>query len=161
MIGGSWCICSFYAPHAGVPIDARLSFWRNFVHNATRIHHSVGLPMIIAGDANVWYPHFRLRTRPLRFIGPSFCGLVDIIMQFGDSAIPASKPPTLGVKRVELRLSSSPEVREVKPPRSPGLWRSILVHESRQFVVLCTGQIASCALHNRCQLPDRSSSRRS
>ena len=24
---------------------------------------SVGLPMIIAGDANVWHPHFRLRTR--------------------------------------------------------------------------------------------------
>ena len=53
VFGGSWCICSFYAPHAGVPIDARLSFWRDFVHSATRIHRSAGLTMIIAGDANV------------------------------------------------------------------------------------------------------------
>ena len=52
VFGGSWCICSFYAPHAGGPIDARISFWRDFVHSATRIHRSVGLPMIIAGDAH-------------------------------------------------------------------------------------------------------------
>ena len=38
--------------------DARLSFWRDFVHSATRIHRSVGLHMITAGDANVWHPHF-------------------------------------------------------------------------------------------------------
>ena len=63
VFGGSWCICSFYAPHAGVPIDVRISFWRDFVHSATCIHRSVDLPMIIAGDANVWHPHFRLRTR--------------------------------------------------------------------------------------------------
>ena len=55
VIGGSWCICSFNAQHAGIPIHARLSFWRDFVHSATRIHHSVGLAMIIAGDANVWH----------------------------------------------------------------------------------------------------------
>ena len=24
VFGGSWCICSFYAPHAGVGLDARL-----------------------------------------------------------------------------------------------------------------------------------------
>ena len=63
VFGGSWCICSFYAPHAGVGLDAKLSFWRDFVHRATHIHQSMGLPMIIAGDANVWHPHFRMRTR--------------------------------------------------------------------------------------------------
>ena len=41
-----WCICSYYAPHAGLPQETRVSFWRDFV--------------VIAGDANVWHPHFNL-----------------------------------------------------------------------------------------------------
>ena len=90
------------APHAGVPIDARLSFWRDFVHSATRIHRSVGLPKIIAGmrmcgtltsDAH----------QALRLIGPSFCGLVDIIMQFGDLQSQGAGHPRWW-RRVRLRF---------------------------------------------------------
>ena len=33
--------------HAGVPIDARISFWPDFVHSATRIHHSVVSPRLL------------------------------------------------------------------------------------------------------------------
>ena len=50
---GSWYIYSYYVPHAGIPQDERVRFWRDFVVN-------LGLPMIIAGDANVWMPHFNL-----------------------------------------------------------------------------------------------------
>ena len=36
---GSWCICSYYAPHAGIPHDERVRFWRDFVVTARRSRH--------------------------------------------------------------------------------------------------------------------------
>ena len=72
----SWCICSFYAPHVGLPVGIRVTFWREFVHRATHIHSSLGLPMVIPGDANVWHPHFRLRTRSCDAMILSFMDLL-------------------------------------------------------------------------------------
>ena len=37
-----------------------MQFWQEFVAVARRVHIEVRLPMIIAGDANVWHPHFTL-----------------------------------------------------------------------------------------------------
>ena len=31
VFNNAWCICSYYAPHAGVPQETRVSFWRDFV----------------------------------------------------------------------------------------------------------------------------------
>ena len=39
---------------------SRVSFWRDFVAVAQRVQNAVSVPMIIAGDANVWHPHFNL-----------------------------------------------------------------------------------------------------
>ena len=60
VFNNAWCICSYYAPHAGLPQETRVSFWRDFVAVAQRVQNAVSVPMIIARDANVWHPHFNL-----------------------------------------------------------------------------------------------------
>ena len=59
MFNNAWCICSYYAPH-GLPQETRVSFWRDSVAVAQRVQNAVSVPMVIAGDANVWHPHFNL-----------------------------------------------------------------------------------------------------
>ena len=56
----AWCICSCYAPHAGLPQETRVSFLRDFVAIAQRVQNAVGVPMIITRNANVWHPFFNL-----------------------------------------------------------------------------------------------------
>ena len=59
--GGAWCICSYYAPHAGLPQETRVSFWRDFVAVAQRVQNPVSVPMVIAGVATQCeHPHFNL-----------------------------------------------------------------------------------------------------
>ena len=53
------CVCSYYAPHAGVDESDRVSFWQDLVastaHVVSVLPHST---LILSGDANVWHPHF-------------------------------------------------------------------------------------------------------
>ena len=78
VFNNSWCVCSFYAPHAGMPQELRVEFWRDFVAIARRVFCTVELPMVIAGDANIWHPHFNLgRSRSCDSIVIPF---VDLLM---------------------------------------------------------------------------------
>ena len=54
------CICSFHAPHAGLPEGDRVAFWQDLLQVARHVRATSDLPMILAGDANVWHPHFEL-----------------------------------------------------------------------------------------------------
>ena len=41
LISGSLCVCSFFAPHAGIPSDTRIQFWRTLaasVHRVSQLH---------------------------------------------------------------------------------------------------------------------------
>ena len=61
LISGSLCVCSFYAPHAGIPSDTRIQFWRTLaasVHHVSQLHS--GIPLLLAGDSNIWLPFFQL-----------------------------------------------------------------------------------------------------
>ena len=61
LISGSLCVCSFYAPHAGIPSDTRIQFWRTLaasVHRVSQLHS--GIPLLLAGDSNIWFPFFQL-----------------------------------------------------------------------------------------------------
>ena len=60
IFAGVVCVCSFDAPHAGLAEAERVQFWQELVAMARRVHIEVRLPMIVAGDANVWHPHFTL-----------------------------------------------------------------------------------------------------
>ena len=56
----SLCVCSFYAPHAGIPSDTRTQFWRTLaasVHRVSQLHS--GTPLLLAGDSNIWFPFFQ------------------------------------------------------------------------------------------------------
>ena len=65
VVDNSVCICSFYAPHAGLPEGERVAFWQELL-SARHVRATSNLPMILAGDANVWHPHFNLgRQRPV------------------------------------------------------------------------------------------------
>ena len=37
LISGSLCVCSFYAPHAGIPSDTRIQFWRALAASVHRV----------------------------------------------------------------------------------------------------------------------------
>ena len=58
IFGESVCVCSFYAPHPG--IDENVAFWQELTATVTHVRSTVNLPMVIAGDANVWDPYFTL-----------------------------------------------------------------------------------------------------
>ena len=73
IFAGVVCVCSFYAPHAGIAEAERVQFWQELVVMARRVHIEVRLPMIVAGDANVWHPHFNLgrsRSADNMIVGP-------------------------------------------------------------------------------------------
>ena len=46
------CVCSFCATHPGIDVNVRGAFWQELAA-------TVDLPMVIAGDANVWHPSTR------------------------------------------------------------------------------------------------------
>ena len=51
LVSGSLCVCSFYAPHAGIATDTRIQFWRTLsasVHRVSQLHS--GIPLLLAGD---------------------------------------------------------------------------------------------------------------
>ena len=55
-----FCVCSFYAPHVGIAVDAGVEFWRTLAGSVHRVSHThPGLPMLLAGDSNVWLPPFQ------------------------------------------------------------------------------------------------------
>ena len=61
LISGSLCVCSFYAPHAGIPSDTRIQFWRTLaasVHRVSQLYSSA--PLLLAGDSNIWFTFFQL-----------------------------------------------------------------------------------------------------
>ena len=60
VVDNSVCICSFYAPHAGLPEGERVAFWQELLQSARHVRATSNFPMILAGDANVWHPHFNL-----------------------------------------------------------------------------------------------------
>ena len=46
LISGSPCVCSFYAPHAGIPSDTLIQFWRTLaasVHRVSQLHFGTTL----------------------------------------------------------------------------------------------------------------------
>ena len=52
--GGSVNVCSFCAPRAGTIADVRVAFWQELVVTARHAHSTINLPMVIAGDANIF-----------------------------------------------------------------------------------------------------------
>ena len=58
--GESVCVCSFYAPHPGIDANVRFAFRQELTATVRHVHSTVDLPMVIAGDANVWLPYFSL-----------------------------------------------------------------------------------------------------
>ena len=61
LISGSLCVCSFYAPHAGIPSDTRIQFWRTLaasVHRVSQLHS--GTPLLLAGTPKFGSPFFKL-----------------------------------------------------------------------------------------------------
>ena len=58
VFNNAWCICSYYAPHAGLPQETRVRFWRDFVAVAQRVQNAVSVPMIITGGASSFQPLF-------------------------------------------------------------------------------------------------------
>ena len=83
IFGGVVCVCSYYAPHVGIPEADRVSFWQNLIEATRHVRSTVDHPLIVAGDANVWHPAFSLgRSRsqdnlitPLVDLLVSSCGL--------------------------------------------------------------------------------------
>ena len=81
--GESVCVCSFYAPHPGIDVNVRVAFWQELTATVRDVRSTVDLPMVIAGDANVWLPYFSLgRSRSVdKLVVPfidlliSSCGL--------------------------------------------------------------------------------------
>ena len=55
--GESVCVCSFYAPHPGIDVNVRVA---ELTATVRHVRSTVDLPMVIAGDANVWFPYFSL-----------------------------------------------------------------------------------------------------
>ena len=72
-------VCSFYAPHPGIDVNVRVAFWQELTATVRHVRSTVDLPMVIAGDANVWLPYFSLsRSRSAdNLVVPfiSSCGL--------------------------------------------------------------------------------------
>ena len=58
--GESVCVCSFHAPHPGIDANVHVVFWQKLTATVRHARSTVDLPMVIAGDANVWLPHFSL-----------------------------------------------------------------------------------------------------
>ena len=54
------CVCNFYAPHPGIDVNVRVAFWQELTATVRHVRSTVDLPMVIAGDANVWLPYFSL-----------------------------------------------------------------------------------------------------
>ena len=56
---GSWsvAVASFYAPHVGCPDIDRLQFWQRLYVSIQMVTHEFPeVPLLIAGDSNVWFP---------------------------------------------------------------------------------------------------------
>ena len=61
LVSGVICVCSNYAPHVGISVDARVEFWRTLAGSVHRVSHThIQLPMLLVGDSNVWLPPFHL-----------------------------------------------------------------------------------------------------
>ena len=73
LVSGLVCVCSLYAPHIGVDDQFRSLFWQELVASVKHTQWTLpDTPIILSGDANVWWPEFHLgRERPRdRFIFP-------------------------------------------------------------------------------------------
>ena len=57
---GMICVCSHYAPHIGLSEVDRVGFWQELIVVARHVRSTKDLPLLIAGDANVWHPEFSL-----------------------------------------------------------------------------------------------------
>ena len=57
---GMICVCSHHAPHVGLPEVDRVGFWQELVVVARLVRSTMDIPLLIAGDANVWHPEFSL-----------------------------------------------------------------------------------------------------
>ena len=49
VFNNAWCICTYHAPHAGLPQETRVNFWRGFLAVAQRVQNAVSVPVAIAG----------------------------------------------------------------------------------------------------------------
>ena len=140
-ISGSLCVCSFYAPHAGIPSDTRIQFWRTLaasVHCVSQLHS--GASLLLAGDSNIWFPFFQLgRSRQ------ADAPLLPIVQEILQSHSLVFRNPTdLPTHRcgaaLDIILSS------------PSLSTQITVHSGlnwcplRLFVVPCSLLTTCCAL---------------
>ena len=73
LVSGLVCVCSFYAPHVGMDDQFRSLFWQELVASVKHTQRTLpDTPIVLSGDANVWWPEFHLgRERPRdRFIFP-------------------------------------------------------------------------------------------
>ena len=92
-------------------------------------------------------PTFQASHQDLRFIGPSLCGLVDLVMQCGGLQSQRAGHSRWW-RRAGLRFSYPEVVHSLS-----GSIQATSVVGKRQFVVLFSGQITSCAFHIRLCLP--------
>ena len=126
VFGGSWCICSFYAPHAGVPTE--ISFTVPLASTVLWIS-----PWFLPGMRTCGTLSFQTAHQALRFIGPSFCGFVDIVMQLGDLQSQGAGHPRWW-RRFGLRF----HLQKLRRSLSEYILATMVVMK-RQFVVLCSG----------------------
>ena len=91
--------------HVGVNV---CSFWQELVTMARRVHIEVRLPMIVAGDANVWHPHFTLgRSRSADHMIVPF---IDLLISSCGLVLCKTGPPTLPVRPLIWFVPSSSPV---------------------------------------------------
>ena len=107
---GSLCVCSFYAPHVGIPSEIRIQFWRKLaatVHRVSQLHS--GTPLFLAGDSNTLFLFFQFGR--LRQADAPLVPIVQEILQFHYLVI--SEPPDLPTHRCGAALDiilSSPSL---------------------------------------------------
>ena len=47
-------------PHPGIDVNVRVAFWQELLATVKHVRSTIDLPIVIAGDANVWLPCFSL-----------------------------------------------------------------------------------------------------
>ena len=147
MFNNAWCICSYYAPHAGLPQETRVIFWRDFVAVAQCVQNAVSVPMVIAGDANVWHPHLTSLDPDRAMCLSSLSWICSWLLADWSCAIPLIEQPTS--RALDWIASSSLQVMLWT------LWCTMgcNVAQVPLCVAQCWGQTISCASQLVCLFP--------
>ena len=65
-------------PQPGIDENVRIAFWQELTATVRHVRSTVDLPMVIAGNANVWHPHFTIGRS--RSVGNLVVPFVDLLI---------------------------------------------------------------------------------